>query len=152
MPKQRVEPDAVFLNIPYDPQFERLYLAYIVGLTILGFVPRATLGIPSGTGQFGTDFRSYPALPLLHPRSVSRATGPQGTKHAQVQFPFELGIAVAWAAQSPLPSHPVHVRRRSIPAAQIDQRPQRHGFPYSRWYRGRPDAGTVQRVPHQETP
>jgi hypothetical protein len=48
MPKQRVEHDAVFLNIPYDPQFERLYLAYIVGLTVLGFVPRATLGIPSG--------------------------------------------------------------------------------------------------------
>jgi hypothetical protein len=48
MPRQRVEEDAVFLNIPYDPQFERLYLAYIVGLTILGFVPRATLGIPSG--------------------------------------------------------------------------------------------------------
>ena|SRR5579863_2290039 len=48
MPRQRVNQDAVFLNIPYDPQFERLYLAYIVGLTVLGFVPRATLGIPSG--------------------------------------------------------------------------------------------------------
>jgi len=48
MPNARVEKDAVFLNIPYDAQFERLYLAYIVGLTVLGFVPRATLGIPSG--------------------------------------------------------------------------------------------------------
>jgi hypothetical protein len=47
MPQQRVEveEDAVFLNIPYDPQFEKLYFAYIVGLTTLAFVPRATLGL-----------------------------------------------------------------------------------------------------------
>ncbi len=47
MPQQRVEveEDAVFLNIPYDPQFEKLYFAYIVGLTTLAFVPRATLDL-----------------------------------------------------------------------------------------------------------
>jgi hypothetical protein len=42
---ERAEPNTVFLNIPYDAKFERLYLAYIVGLIELGLKPRATLAI-----------------------------------------------------------------------------------------------------------
>lgn len=38
---------SVFLNIPYDDQFEELYLAYIVGLTQLGFDINATLAVPN---------------------------------------------------------------------------------------------------------
>jgi hypothetical protein len=38
---------AVFLNIPYDQQFERLCLAYIVGLTQLGLKINATLAVPN---------------------------------------------------------------------------------------------------------
>lgn len=38
---------SVFLNIPYDSQFESLYLAYIVGLTQLGFKINATLAVPN---------------------------------------------------------------------------------------------------------
>jgi len=38
---------SVFLNIPYDDQFEELYLAYIVGLTQLGLQINATLAIPN---------------------------------------------------------------------------------------------------------
>jgi hypothetical protein len=41
----RNEQQRVFLNIPYDNQFEPLYLAYIIALSAMGFVPRATLGI-----------------------------------------------------------------------------------------------------------
>jgi len=36
------ERDSVFLNIPYDPAFERLYLAYIAGIHAFNLVPRAT--------------------------------------------------------------------------------------------------------------
>jgi hypothetical protein len=43
-----VTEDAVFLNIPYDNNFERPYLAYIVGLVQLGLEPRVTLGVPGG--------------------------------------------------------------------------------------------------------
>jgi hypothetical protein len=35
---------SVFLNIPYDEQFEDLYLAYVVGLTQLGLTVNATPG------------------------------------------------------------------------------------------------------------
>jgi hypothetical protein len=43
--RKRVQ--AVFLNIPYDNQFEELYLAYIVGLTQLGLKINATLALPN---------------------------------------------------------------------------------------------------------
>jgi hypothetical protein len=39
--------ESVFLNIPYDSQFEDLYLAYVVGLTQLGFKINATLAVPN---------------------------------------------------------------------------------------------------------
>jgi len=38
---------SVFLNIPYDSQFEDLYLAYIVGLTQLGLKINLTLAVPN---------------------------------------------------------------------------------------------------------
>ncbi len=37
----------VFLNIPYDKEFEDLYLAYVVGLTQLGLRINATLAVPN---------------------------------------------------------------------------------------------------------
>ncbi|MGB6728734.1 MAG: hypothetical protein WBE74_22775, partial [Terracidiphilus sp.] len=38
---------SVFLNIPYDSQFEDLYLAYVVGLTQLGLKINLTLALPN---------------------------------------------------------------------------------------------------------
>ncbi|MFZ0961312.1 MAG: hypothetical protein WAO35_10445 [Terriglobia bacterium] len=38
----------VFLNIPYDPAFRELHLAYIAGACSFNLVPRATLEIPGG--------------------------------------------------------------------------------------------------------
>jgi hypothetical protein len=37
---------SVFLNLPYDRKFERLFLAYIAGVSAFGMTPRATLEIP----------------------------------------------------------------------------------------------------------
>ena len=41
----------VFLNIPYDVGFGRLYLAYITGLIHIGLTPRATIEIPGGQNR-----------------------------------------------------------------------------------------------------
>ncbi|HWG20899.1 MAG TPA: hypothetical protein VG225_10240 [Terracidiphilus sp.] len=43
--RKRIE--SVFLNIPYDPSFESLYLAYVVGLTQLGLRVNLTLAVPN---------------------------------------------------------------------------------------------------------
>jgi hypothetical protein len=101
MPKPRVEQDAVFLNIPYDLQFERLYLDYIVGLTVLGFVPRATLGIPSGARRLERIFNLIRSCRYsVHDLSrVQLDRYPPSTP--RFNMPFELGLAVAWAAQNP---------------------------------------------------
>lgn len=48
MPPPPVNPNAVFLNIPYDVEFQNLYLAYIVGLSQLGLDPYIASGIPGG--------------------------------------------------------------------------------------------------------
>jgi len=35
--------DNAFLNVPYDRRYERLYLAFIAGLSAFGLAPRATV-------------------------------------------------------------------------------------------------------------
>ena len=49
--RKRIE--SVFLNIPYDNEFEDLYVAYIVGLTQLGLDVNATLAV-SNQGRLET--------------------------------------------------------------------------------------------------
>jgi hypothetical protein len=51
--KRRKRPTKVFLNIPYDKNFERLFLAYIAGISALGLIPRATLEITDSTRRGG---------------------------------------------------------------------------------------------------
>jgi hypothetical protein len=101
MPKPRVEKAAVFLNIQYDAQFEKLYLAYIVGLTVLGFVSRATLGIPSGARRLERILSliqscRYTVHDLSRVQLDRRAP-----RTPRFNMPFELGLAVAWSAQNP---------------------------------------------------
>jgi hypothetical protein len=101
MRKSRVEPDACFLNIPYDKQFENLYLAYTVGLTALGFVPRATLGVPRDARRLerifsliqGCRFSVHDISRIQLDRRLPRAP--------RFNMPFELGLAVAWATINP---------------------------------------------------
>ncbi len=101
MPQQRVEveEDAVFLNIPYDLQFEKLYFAYIVGLTTLAFVPRATLGL-TGAARLERIVRLIRSC-RYSVHDLSRVqldrTAPRTPRF---NMPFELGLAVAWAMSS----------------------------------------------------
>ncbi len=47
MATEAVRP-SVFLNIPYDPRFESLFLAYISAIAAFNLAPRAVLEIPGG--------------------------------------------------------------------------------------------------------
>ncbi|MGB8011281.1 MAG: hypothetical protein WCF68_06695 [Terriglobales bacterium] len=91
-PKQQ----RVFLNIPYDDQFEPLYLAYITALTAMGFLPQATLGI-------GGNRRLDRIASLIEscPYSIHDLSRVQLDRNAprtpRFNMPFELGLAVGWA-------------------------------------------------------
>ncbi len=97
----RVSPNAVFLNIPYDEEFRRLYLAYIVGLSHLGLEPRVTLGIPGGDRRLDRIF----ALIQGCRYSIHDLSRVQLDHHAprtpRFNMPFELGLTVAWSKLNP---------------------------------------------------
>jgi hypothetical protein len=90
--KGRVE---VFLNIPYDRKFENLFLAYIAGISAFGFVPRATLEIPSSSRRLDKIVALIGACPYsIHDLSrVELDRHPPRTP--RFNMPFELGLAVA---------------------------------------------------------
>jgi hypothetical protein len=98
---QPAEPERVFLNIPYDAKFERLYLAYLVGVTNLALKPQATLAIPGGTARLDRiiDLIHSCAYSVHDLSRVQMDRTPPPTP--RFNMPFELGLAVSWAKLKP---------------------------------------------------
>ena len=95
--RKRGRQESAFLNIPYDQQYESLYLAFIAGLCAFGLRPRATIEIPS------TRRRLERIVVLIRGcrysfHDLSRV---QLDRHSpatpRFNMPFELGLAVGWA-------------------------------------------------------
>jgi hypothetical protein len=88
---------SVFLNIPYDDRFRRLYLAYISGLTHFGLRPRATVEIPGCRNRLDKIFELIRSCSYsIHDLSrVQLDRNPPATP--RFNMPFELGLAVASA-------------------------------------------------------
>jgi len=103
MPRPRNEPGArhsrrrpaIFLNLPYEPSFQYLFLAYIAGVSALGMTPRATLEISSSTRRLDRIFKLISSCPYsIHDLSrVQLDTARPATP--RFNMPFELGMAVA---------------------------------------------------------
>lgn len=95
MAKRRRPVAEVFLNIPYDKKFGRLYLAYICGVSAFGLVPRATLEIATSTRRLDRIFRLIKDCRYsVHDLSrVELDRNPPRTP--RFNMPFELGLAVA---------------------------------------------------------
>jgi len=85
-----------FLNLPYDKQFESLFLAYVAGLCGFGLVPRATLEIPGGSRRLDRIFQLISGCRYsFHDLSrVELDKKPPPTP--RFNMPFELGLVVAW--------------------------------------------------------
>jgi hypothetical protein len=97
-----VQPNAVFLNIPYDLKFRPLYLAYIAGLVHLGLVPRVTLGLPGGKRRLDKILAEIQGCRYsIH--DLSRVGLDRNPPFATPRFnmPFELGLAVGWEKSNP---------------------------------------------------
>ncbi len=96
-----VLPNSVFINIPYDERFQRLYLAYIVGLTHLGLQPRATLGISGGERRLNRILALIQSCRYsIHDLSrveLDRNAPPT----PRFNMPLELGLTVTWEMLNP---------------------------------------------------
>jgi hypothetical protein len=90
--------ESAFLNVPYDEQYEPLFLALIAGLCRFGLTPRATIEIPGSQrrlnriieviGKCSYSFHDLSRVTLDH----------RPPRTPRFNMPFELGLAVAMAA------------------------------------------------------
>jgi hypothetical protein len=83
---------SVFLNIPYDAEFERLYLAYVLGLTTLGFDVRITFDDSEATDRLGRII----GLIKKSDYSIHDLSRVQTSLSGEPRFnmPLELGLAL----------------------------------------------------------
>jgi len=88
------KPESVFLNIPYDSQFENLFLAYIAAISAFGFIPRATLEIPFGKRRLDRilDLIEDCRYSVHDLSRVELDRTPPSTP--RFNMPFELGLTV----------------------------------------------------------
>jgi hypothetical protein len=91
------DPNAVFLNIPYDEEFRSLYIAYIVGLYLLGLVPHIAAEIPGGERRLNRIFALIKSCRYsIHDLSrVELSTPPPAAP--RFNMPLELGMTITWA-------------------------------------------------------
>ena len=95
MPKPHRPSTDVFLNIPYDKQFENLFIAYICGISAFGLGPRATIEIRSSAGRLDKILKLIRGCAYsIH--DLSRVQlDPVAPRVPRFNMPFELGLSVA---------------------------------------------------------
>jgi hypothetical protein len=102
VPKPEAE---VFLNIPYDKKFDRLFKAYICGTSAFGLIPRATVEIPGGARRLDRILELIQSCKYaIHDLSrVELDRTPPLTP--RFNMPFELGLSVAHEKTSKKDKH-----------------------------------------------
>lgn len=115
-PPSAISEQNVFLNVPFDPRYQSLFIALILGLTALGRQPRCVLEVPS-SGQNRLD-RIYGLLAgcenSIHDLSWVSLSG--RFRLPRFNMPFELGMAFALTRQK---SHRFFVLERQAFRLQI---------------------------------
>jgi hypothetical protein len=101
MPLPPINQKGIFLNIPYDEEFRHLYLAYIVGLCSLGFVPHIASEIPGGARRLDRILGLIQSCRYsIHDLSrVELSAPPNGAP--RFNMPLELGITITWTHLHP---------------------------------------------------
>lgn len=95
MAKRKRPRTEVFLNIPYDKKFERLFLAYIAGISAFGLIPRATLEITDSTRRLNKIIKLIGACEYsIHDLSRVQLDA-RKPRVPRFNMPFELGLCVA---------------------------------------------------------
>jgi len=95
--KARLRHD-VFINVPFDDEYEPLFLALIAGLVGLGFTPRSVLQIPPNQRRLERILTQIKRC-AFSVHDLSRVE-PSGVRDPVPRFnmPFELGLACGLAS------------------------------------------------------
>lgn len=95
------DPNAVFLNVPYDEEFRSLYIAYIVGLHQLGLIPHLASEIPGGGRRLNRIIQLIKSCRYsIHDLSrVEVSVAPSAVP--RFNMPLELGMTITWAVLHP---------------------------------------------------
>jgi hypothetical protein len=92
-PRARTE---VFLNLPYDPNYKNLFLAYICAVHAFGMTPRVALEIPGNKRRLDRIFDLLRNCRYsIHDLSKVQLDRRKPCT-PRFNMPFELGLAVAW--------------------------------------------------------
>jgi hypothetical protein len=94
--RSALRPNSVFLNLPFDPAYEGIFVAYVVGLVTLGLEPRSILEVDEdGEGRMGRLYKLIEECGCsIHDISYR---GPE----FRYNMPFELGVAYALTRSGP---------------------------------------------------
>jgi len=84
-----------FLNVPYDDEYEHLYVALVAGLVAFGLNPRATLELPRPERRLSRILRLLKSCRYSF-HDLSRVQLSHGAP--RFNMPLELGLAVALSA------------------------------------------------------
>src|SRR3989442_7239355 len=87
-----------FLNVPYDDEYEHLYVALVAGLVAFGLNPRATLELPGPERRLSRILRLLKSCRYSF-HDLSRVQLSHGAP--RFNMPFELGVAVGGGPHRP---------------------------------------------------
>jgi hypothetical protein len=93
--------DSALLNIPYDPAYEKHFLAYIASVAAFGLDPRATLELTSGERRPNRIFELISECRYsFHDLSLVKLDR-KPPETPRFNMPFELGLVVGWQSAKP---------------------------------------------------
>jgi len=96
MTTRNLAPSDVFINVPFDSQYEPLFLALIAGLVSLGLNPRSVVQIGGSTDRLRRLLEIIQECPFsIHDLSRVQASGRGSFRVPRFNMPFELGLAAA---------------------------------------------------------
>ena len=120
------DPNAVFLNIPFDAEFRSLYIAYIVGLIQLGMVPHLASEIAGGERRLNRIFQLIQGCRYsIHDLSRIEVSGAP-VAVPRFNMPLELGMTITWSTLNPDVHDLVCMGVGAASAAEIDERSERN--------------------------
>lgn len=91
----RTRAGRVFINVPFDAKYERLYVALVAGLVALGYVPHAALEVPATVDRLRRIFDLLQSCEhSIHDLSRVQLDG-NSPRCPRFNMPFEAGLAFA---------------------------------------------------------